>query len=232
MMFASREGARVSARGVLLSKCPTASGDAISSAVFLRGKRVCSRRGRRLSRRKAASCQRRAFLRPVIQCLLPGAALALDWGPIRWSRCDTDHCWPFVHPRPIFHPPPSSLLRRAGCAGRSRRKRVQKGQVASMKVRALPRVATGPRRCALALQHARPPASALHTHLPIAGLPLTAQNVCAVSKPLVPLAAGNDGGRADAGCPRPRIHRCRRLPPCRLRCRRPHRRRHQSLFAP
>ena len=40
MMFASREGARVSARGVLLSQCPTASGDAISSAVFLRGRRA------------------------------------------------------------------------------------------------------------------------------------------------------------------------------------------------
>ena len=46
-----------------------------------------------------------------------------------------------------------------------------------MQVRALPRVATGPMRCALALQHARPPARAPDPRLPIAGLPLTAQTL-------------------------------------------------------
>ena len=86
-------------------------------------------------------------------------------------------------PSSIRRPAPTCV---AQVARRSRRKRVQKGQVASMQVRALPRVATGPRRCALALQHARPPASALHTHLAIVGPAAHGANACAVSLPLIP----------------------------------------------
>ena len=144
-----------------------------------------ARRGRRLSRRKAASYQRRALLRPVIQCLLPGAALALDWGPIRWSRCDTDHCWPFLHPRPIFHPPRSSLLRRAGrwpltaqtCA------KGPGGQHAGAR-------APTRRHLAQALRlgtAARPAARERAPHAPLHRRPAAhGANACAVSLPLIP----------------------------------------------
>ena len=143
------------------------------------------RRGRRLSRRKAASYQRRALLRPVIQCLLPGAALALDWRPIRWSRCDIDHCWPFQHPRPIFHPPSSSHLRRAGCWSLT----AQTCAIGPGGQHAGARAPTHRHRAQAQRlgTAARPVAGARPPHAPLHRRPAAhGANACAVSAPLVP----------------------------------------------